>query len=72
MKIHDFQTLSYLSKSTKFISMRKLTVTLCLTLTVLFGSVEMSSSLDFHKNVIALTDLIQRSVLFYKLLSPTP
>ena len=52
--------------------MRKLTATFFLTLAVLLGSVGMSSSGDFQKNAIALTDLIQRSGLFYKLLSPTP
>ena len=50
--------------------MRKLTAALCLTLTVLFGSVEMSLSSDFQKNAITLTYIQLRS-LFYKLLSPT-
>ena len=72
MKMHGFQSLPSLSKPTRFISMRKLTATLCLTLAVLIGSVGMSSSGNFQKNAIALTDLIQRSGLFYKLLSPTP
>ena len=52
--------------------MGKLTATLCRTLTVIFGRVEMSLSSDFQKNAIALTDLIQRRGLFYKSLSPTP
>ena len=60
MKIHDFQPQSLLSKPTRFIAMEKLTATLCLTLTVLFGSVEMSFSSDSQKNAIALLDLIQR------------
>ena len=72
MRMHDFRPLPSLSKPTRFISMRKQTATLCLTLAVLIGSVGMSSSGDFQKNAIALTDLIQRSGLFYKLLSPTP
>ena len=46
--------------------MGKLTATLCRTLTVIFGRVEMSLSSDFQKNAIALTDLIQRRGLFYK------
>ena len=32
----------------------------------------MSLSSDFQKNAIAITDLIQRRGLFYKLLSPAP
>ena len=72
LKMNDFRPLPSLSKPTRFVSMRKLTATFFLTLAVLLGSVGMSSSGDFQKNAIALTDLIQRSGLFYKLLSPTP
>ena len=37
MKNHDFQLRPSLSKPTRFISMRKLTATLCLTIAVLLG-----------------------------------
>ena len=43
-----------------------------MTIAILLGSVGMSESADFQKNAIALTDLVQRNGLFYKLLSPTP
>ena len=60
------------TKSTKFIFMRKITATLCLPLAVILAGAGTSASADFQKNAIALTDLIQRNGLFYKLLSPTP
>ena len=69
---HVLRPLPTHTKSTKFIPMRKITVTLCLSLAVLLGCAGTSASADFQKNAIALTDLIQRSGLFYKLLSPTP
>ncbi len=42
------------SKSTKLISMRKLSVTLCLTFAVLLGSTGMSASADFQKGLNAI------------------
>ena len=69
---HVLRPLPTHTKSTKFISMRKITATLCLSLAVILGCAGTSASADFQKNAIALTDLIQRSGLFYKLLSPTP
>ena len=52
--------------------MRKLTVTLCLTIAVLFKSVGISESADFDKNAIALKNLVQRNDVYYKFLSSTP
>ena len=70
--MHDFGPLPTHSKSTKLISMRKLSSTLCLMIAVLLAGAGASASADFQKNAIALTDLIQRNGLFYKMLSPTP
>ena len=52
--------------------MKRLLVPFCLTLIIFIGSAGVSASADFQKNAIALTDLIQRNGLFYKMLSPTP
>ena len=52
--------------------MKKLTATIFLTIAILLGDLGTIASADFQKNAIALTDLIQRNGLFYKLLSPTP
>ena len=52
--------------------MRKITAPLCLSLALILGCAGKSASSDFQKHTIALTDLIQRNDLFYKLLSPSP
>ena len=52
--------------------MKKLTATLCLTVAVLFGSVEISESADFDKDAIALKNLVQRNGVYYKFLSSVP
>jgi len=46
-------SLPTLSKSTKLISMRKITATLCLTIAVLLGSAGNSASADYQKGLDA-------------------
>jgi len=49
----DGVTYPHTQKSTKLISMRKLTATICLTFAVLLGSVGMSASADYQKDLTA-------------------
>ena len=50
MKIHNFRPIPTYSKSTKLISMRKLTATLCLTIMMLIGSVAASFGTEEFPN----------------------